>query len=135
MVHGGRFYQAQKYTVAPDELPDTLHWFKYEAYSTWITGFLLLAVIYYWGAESYLIDRDVLDLTPAEAIGISIAMLAGGWVLYDLICKSPIGQNVAVLAVLVFVLIVGAAYAFGDVFSPRAAYIHAGALVGTILVS
>lgn len=134
LVHGGGFYQSQKYTVAPASLPEELHWFKYEAYYTWMTGFLLLALVYYWGAETYLIDKSVMDLTPAAAIAISLGMLAAGWILYDLICKSPIGDNVGVLSVLVFALAVAAAYGFAQVFSPRAAFIHAGALVGTIMV-
>lgn len=134
LVHGGGFYQAQKYTVAPPRLPDELHWFKYEAYFTWITGFLLLAVIYYWGAETYLIDTSVVALSPTAAVALSLGTLVAGWIVYDLLCKSPLGENVGVLAVLVFVLSVAAAYGFGEVFSARAAFIHAGALVGTIMV-
>ena len=134
LVHGGGLYQAQKYTVAPARLPDELHWFKYEAYFTWITGFLLLAVVYYWSAETYLIDKTVMALSPAAAIAISLGMLAAGWIIYDLICKSPIGNNGGALAVLVFVLAVAAAYGFSQVFSARAAFLHAGALVGTIMV-
>ena len=85
-VHGGGFYHSQKYMVAPDNLPKELHWFKYEAYFTWISGFLLLAVMYYWGAESYLIDPDVRELEPWQAIAISLGCLGGGWIV-------PAGQE------------------------------------------
>ena len=135
LVHGGGFYNAQKFMVAPAALPEELHWFKYEAYFTWITGFLLLALIYYWGAQSFLIDPGVLELEPAAALAISVAMLAGGWILYDLLCKSPLGRNTAVLAALVFVLSVAAAYAFSKLFSGRAAYLHVGAMLGTIMAA
>lgn len=135
MVHGGGFYNAQKYMVAPEQLPEELHWFKYEAYFTWISGFLLMAVIYYWSAESFLIDRNVMDLTVPQAIGLSVGMLAVGWIVYDLLCKSPIGQNGRVLSVAVFVFSVAAAYAFSEVFSGRAAFVHAGAMIGTMMVA
>ena len=135
LVHGGGFYHAQKYMVAPDSLPEELHWFKYEAYFTWVTGFLLLALIYYWGAESFLIDPRVMALEPAAAVATSLAMLAGGWILYDLLCKSPLGRNTALLATLVFILSIAAAYAFSKLFSGRAAYIHVGAMLGSIMAA
>ena len=135
MVHGGGFYQAQKYLVAPPSLPAELHWFKYEAYFTWITGFLLLAVIYYWGAASFLIDPQVLDLAPWLAILLSLGLLAGGWIAYDLLCRSPLGRNTGLLAVLVFLLSVAAAIVFTHIFSGRAAFIHVGAFLGTIMAA
>ncbi len=135
MVHGGGFYRIEKYTVAPESLPEELHWFKYEAYFTWITGFLLLAVIYYWGAEAFLIDPGVADISAATAIGISVASLALGWINYDLICRSPLGRNTAVLAVLVFLLVVGSAWGFGQFFSGRAAFLHSGIFIGTIMAA
>ncbi|MEM7223335.1 MAG: urate hydroxylase PuuD [Pseudomonadota bacterium] len=135
MVHGGGFYQAQKYLVAPPSLPAELHWFKYEAYFTWITGFLLLAVIYYWGAESFLIDPQVLALEPWVAILLSLGLLAGGWIAYDLLCKSPLGKNTGLLAVLVFVLTIVAAVIFTHIFSGRAAFLHVGAFLGTIMAA
>ena len=135
MVHGGGFYHARKFMVAPPALPEELHWFKYEAYFTWITGFLLLALIYYWGAESFLIDSRVMALEPWAAILISLAFLAGGWLVYDLVCKSPLGRNTTVLAVLVFVFSVAAAYGLGLLFSGRAAFIHVGAMLGTIMAA
>lgn len=135
LVHGGGFYLMEKYLVAPETLPKELHWFKYEAYFTWITGFLLLAVIYYLGARSFLIDPGVLALEPWQAIAISILSLAAGWLVYDGLCKAPTGRNTALLALLVFLLVVGAAWGYGAVFSGRAAFVHVGALVGTIMAA
>ena len=135
MVHGGGFYHAQKYLVAPETLPKELHWFKYEAYFTWITGFLLLAVVYYLNAEAFLIDPAVLDLSPAAAIAISVGSLAAGWLLYDAICRSPLGRDTVPLAVTVFILAVAAAIGFTHVFSGRAAFVHVGAFLGTIMAA
>ncbi len=132
-VHGGGFYHAQKYLVAPKQMPDELHWFKYESYFTWLSGFCLMAVMYYWGAESFLVDTDKMALEAWQAIGISLAFLAIGWVIYDLICKSPLGRNTAVLALCVFVLVVVSSYGLSQVFSDRAAMLHVGAMVGTIM--
>ncbi|MTI17533.1 cysteine desulfurase [Rhodobacteraceae bacterium RKSG542] len=132
-VHGGGFYHVEKYSVAPKELPDDLIWYKWEAYLTWVTGFALLVLQYYFNASAYLIDPQVLKLMPSEAIFISVASLFGGWVIYDQICKSPIGRNLPLLAVVLFALIIGAAYGFSHVFSGRGALIHVGALVGTIM--
>lgn len=133
-VHGGGFYLMRKYTVAPEKLPKELHWFKYEAYFTWISGFALLAVIYYWGAESYLIDKEVLDLQPWEAILISVGFFAGGWIIYDLLCRSPFNSHALLLSGAVFVLIAFSAYFLTHMFSGRAAFVHVGAMVGTIMV-
>src|SRR5215510_1333832 len=112
MVHGGGFYHAQKYLVAPETLPKELHWFKYEAYFTWITGFLLLAIVYYLNADAFLIDPGVLDLSPATAIAISVGSLVAGWLIYDAICRSPLGRDTVPLALLVFLLAVAAAVGF-----------------------
>ena len=133
MVHGGGFYHAQKYLVAPAEMPADLHWFKYEAYFTWLTGFLLLAVIYYLGASDLLIDPRVMDLSPGAAIGLSLGGLALGWIVYDLLCRSPLGDKTGLLATLVFALAVAAAYGFTHVFSGRAAFVHVGAFLGSIM--
>ena len=133
-VHGGGFYLMRKYMVAPEELPKELHWFKYEAYFTWLSGFALLAVIYYWGAESYLIDKEVLDLRPWEAIAISVAFFAGGWLIYDGLCRSPFNSHPLLLSAAVFVLIAFAAYFLTHLFSGRAAFVHVGAMVGSIMV-
>ena len=133
MVHGGGFYHALKYKVAPANLPRELHWFKYEAYFTWLSGFLLLGVVYYLGATEFLIDPSVLSLSPLAAVAISIAALAFGWIAYDALCRSSIGQNTALLTAAVYVLVVGAAYAFTQIFSGRAAFVHVGAFIGTIM--
>jgi uncharacterized membrane protein len=134
-VHGGGFYHVQKYLTAPDTLPDHLIWFKWEAYLTWVTGFLLLIVQYYFNASAYLIDPGVLALTPWQAIGISVGSLIAGWIAYDLLCRSPVGKNTSLLAGCVFVLILAAAYGFTHVFSGRGALIHVGAFVGTMMAA
>ena len=134
-VHGGGFYHNQKYLVAPEQLPPHLHWFKYEAYFTWISGFLLLAVIYYLGADVFLIDKAKLALTPPEAIGISLAFLAGGWLVYDGLCRSPLGKDGPVFGAVWFLILTAAAYALTHIFSDRAAFIHVGAIVGTAMVA
>ncbi len=133
-VHGGGFYQMQKFAVAPPEMPKELHWFKYEAYFTWITGFLLLALLYYLGADLFLIDPAVMDIDPNLAVLIGIASLAGGWVIYDRLCKSPLGHNQAALSLAGFVLLIAATWGYTQVFSGRGAFVHAGALIGTIMV-
>lgn len=135
-VHGGGFYHNQKYLTGPtaEPLPENLHWFKWEAYTTWLSGVAMLAIVYWAGASTFLIDRSVLALTPAEAIGISIASLVVGWLVYDGLCKllerSPIALGVAVFAF--FVLL---AWGLSHVFSAQAAYMHVGAVMGTIMVA
>jgi len=133
MVHGGGFYHARKFLVAPPALPKELHWFKYEAYFTWVSGFLLLAAVYYLGASEYLIDPAVLALSPGAAIAISLGGLAAGWLCYDAMCRSPIRNDTMKLALGVFALALGAAYGFSQVFSGRAAFLHVGAFLGTIM--
>ena len=133
MVHGGGFYRAEKYAVAPESLPDELVWFKYEAYFTWLTGFALLALIYYAGAEAFLIDRAKWDLAPWQAIALSAGSLAAGWFLYDRLCKSPLRDRTGPLALGVFVLIVAATILYSAVFTDRAAFLHIGAFIGTIM--
>jgi uncharacterized membrane protein len=134
-VHGGGFYHAQKYKVAPAELPETLHWFKWEAYTTWMSGMFLLALIYWYGAEVYLIDRSVAELSSPAAIGIAIAFLAGGWIVYDLLCKSPLGKDDVVLGGVLLVLVGILAWGLCQLYSGRGAYIHFGAVLGTIMVA
>ncbi len=134
-VHGGGFYNAQKYKVAPATLPEPLHWFKWEAYTTFISGFFLLCLMYYVGAEVYLIDRSVADIGKAAAIAIGIGSLVVGWLVYDLLCKSPLGKNDAVLGGVLFVLTVAAAWGLCQMFSGRGAYIHFGGMLGTIMVA
>ncbi|NQV98605.1 MAG: urate hydroxylase PuuD [Rhodospirillales bacterium] len=134
MVHGGGFYHSQKYMVAPDHMPEELHWFKYEAYFTWISGIGLMGIMYYWGAESFLIDPDKLAFEPWQAIAASLMFLAFGWIFYDLICKSPLGEKTSTLALCVFVLIVAFSWGLLEVFSGRAAFLHVGAIVGSMMV-
>ncbi|MEI9992472.1 MAG: urate hydroxylase PuuD [Rhizomicrobium sp.] len=134
-VHGGGFYHNQKYLVAPEHLPPHLHWFKYEAYFTWISGFLLLAVIYYIGADLYLIDRAKLALSAPEAIGISLAFLAGGWLVYDGLCRSPLGRSGLLFGAVWFLILTVAGWGLTRVFSDRAAFLHVGAIVGTAMVA
>jgi uncharacterized membrane protein len=134
-VHGGGFYRMQKYLVAPAELPKELTWFKYEAYSTWLSGFVLLGLIYYLSADLYLIDPAVMDLPVWAAILISVLSLVLGWVIYDRLCRSSLGANTALLCALGFLFLVAASWGYTQVFSGRGAYIHAGALIGTIMVA
>jgi len=134
-VHGGGFYHAQKYHLAPPALPERLHWFKWEAYWTWITGFALLVLIYYLNAETYLVDPAVLALSRAQAVGIGLASLVAGLALYEGLCRSPLGRNDAALAGVLFVLLAIAAWGLTLVFSGRGAYIHYGAILGTIMVA
>ncbi len=133
-VHGGGFYHAQKYLLGPkgEKLSEHLHWFKWEAYTTWLSGMGMLAVVYWWGANTYLIDRSVMDLTPAVAIAISATSLAAGWVIYDTLCRTI--RNERLLGALMFVLLVAAAWGYAQVFGGRAAYLHVGALIGTLMV-
>jgi uncharacterized membrane protein len=134
-VHGGGFYHAQKYRVAPPRLPETLHWFKWEAYWTWMSGMFLLALVYWYSAEAYLIDPGVADIGKAGAIAISIGTVVGGWVVYDLLCRSALGRSDAALGLVVFALTIVAAWGLTQVFSGRGAYIHYGAMLGTIMVA
>src|SRR5436305_1455009 len=135
-VHGGGFYCSQKYLTGPkgEPLSENLHWSKWEAYTTWLSGMGLLALIYWWGASSYLIDTNVLALSPTAAIAISIAFLAGGWIIYDVLCRT-LEQRENLLVVLVLILIMAAAWALFHIFSARAAFIHVGAVIGTIMVA
>lgn len=134
-VHGGGFYHNRKYMVAPDDLPAELHWFKYEAYFTWISGFLLLGVLYYLGAELYLIDPAKLELSPVAATGIGIGALAGGWLVYDGLCRSPLGRHNLAFGVVWFAILTAVAAGLLAVFSGRGATIHLGALIGTAMAA
>ena len=133
-VHGGGFYRAQKYLLGPkgEPLSERLHWFKWEAYTTWLSGMGMLAIVYWWGANAYLIDRSVLDLSVPAAIAISAGSLVAGWLVYDALCR--VVKSELALAVCLFLLTVAAAWGYAQVFGPRAAYIHVGAMIGTIMV-
>ncbi|MEO5934012.1 MAG: urate hydroxylase PuuD, partial [Duganella sp.] len=133
-VHGGGFYNPQKYLVAPAELPKELHWFKWEAYSTWLSGIALLTIAYYFNAQAMMIDKSVADISSLRAVGIGVGTLVAGWTVYDLLCRSPLGKHDLWFGIVVFLLIVAAAYGLTHVLSGRAAYIHVGALIGTIMV-
>jgi uncharacterized membrane protein len=130
-VHGGGFYQVQKYRVAPPELPERLLWFKWEAYTTWLSGFALLIVLYYFNADTYLIDKSVADLSQGEAIAISVGLLVVAWVVYDLLCRLV--RNELVLAGLLLGLTTLAAWGCSRLFSGRAEYIQVGAMLGTMM--
>ncbi len=132
-VHGGGFYHIQKYLVAPDMMPEHLTWFKWESYATWLSGFTMLILVYYLGSDLYLIDPAVMDLTQVQAIGISLGSLAFGWIIYDLICKSRFGDDNTRLMIGLYVILVGMAWAYTQVFSGRAALLHLGAFTATIM--
>ncbi len=134
-VHGGGFYHAQKYRVAPSRLPKRLHWFKWEAYSTWLSGMFLLILIYWYGAEVYLIDRSVASLSQPAAVGIAVAYIVGGWIVYDLLCKSALARDARVFGAVLLVLGGVLAWSLCQLFGGRGAYIHFGAVLGTIMVA
>jgi uncharacterized membrane protein len=134
-VHGGGFYNMVKYLVAPARLPVELTWFKWEAYATWFSGFALLVAIYYFNAGLYLVSPEVLDVSPAVGIALSLAGLVLGWIVYDGLCRSPLGRNEAVLAGLGFALLTALAYLSSRIFSPRGAFMQMGALIGTIMAA
>ena len=132
-VHGGGFYRVEKFRVAPATLPEPLHWFKWEAYTTWLSGFALFIVAYYVHASSMLVDPSVADLETWEAILISIAGLAVAWLVYDGLCRVLRDERLLALAVFGFVVL--AAWGASRLFAPRAAYLEVGAMIGTIMVA
>ena len=134
-VHGGGFYVVRKFRVAPETLPATLHWFKWEAYWTWLSGFALLVVMYYMQSRVYLIDRSVADLAPWQAIGASAALIAAGWVFYDQLCKRLGLEREAWIAAAMIAFVALVAWALSHVFSGRGMYIQIGAMLGTIMVA
>jgi uncharacterized membrane protein len=134
-VHGGGFYHNRKYQVAPSQMPDQLHWFKWEAYFTWISGFSLLVLIYYVGAQSFLIDPAKAALSPAQGIAIGLAAQALGWLVYDLLCRSPVGSSNLALGAFWFACLLFAASLLDSLFNSRAAYMHVGAIIGTAMVA
>jgi len=133
-VHGGGFYHKQKYQVAPAQMPDDLHWFKWEAYWTWISGFSLLILVYYGGAKSFLIDPSKADLSEPQAIAIGLGFLTLGWLVYDLLCRSPLKANNRLLGVIWFAFLFAAAIVLNALFNARGAYLHVGAMIGTAMV-
>jgi uncharacterized membrane protein len=134
-VHGGGFYYLEKYKVAPKTIPKDLHWFKYEAYFTWLSGFCLLFVVYYFNASAFLIDKNVLYITATEGILIGVGSFVVAWVIYDVMCKSALIKNQLAFAIIGFLILIGFAWFYCHVFSARAAYIHFGAMIGSIMVA
>ena len=132
-VHGGGFYHSQKYKVAPRVLPEPLHWFKWEAYTTWLSGFALLVVLYWADAKTRLVDPSGADLEAWQAVVLSAALLAVGWLVYDLACR--VLRDDASVGVTTALLVVGAAWASAEVFAPRAAFLQVGAMLGTIMAA
>ncbi|HXM36391.1 MAG TPA: urate hydroxylase PuuD [Pyrinomonadaceae bacterium] len=133
MVHSGGFYVVEKRKV-PDELSRKLHWFRWEAGATWLSGLALLVIVYYLGGGA-LIDRDVMDLSLGAAVGVGIGVLIAGWLVYDLMMLSPLGRNEKAFAFIAYVLVVATTYGLTRVFSGRAAYLHVGAIFGTIMAA
>ena len=134
-IHGGGFYYLEKYKVAPKTIPKHLHWFKYEAYFTWVSGFCLLFVVYYFNASALLIDKNVLNITALQGIGIGIGSFVIAWIIYDLLCKSPLIKKPIWFTLVGFAVLTGLAYFYTHVFSSRAAYMHFGAMIGSIMVA
>lgn len=134
-VHGGGFYHIQKYLVAPERMPEHLTWFKWESYATWLSGAALLMIVYWAGGELYLIDRAKADIALWQGIAISAASLSVGWLVYDALCKSRLGDRPTVLMVLLFVLLVLMGWAYNQVFTGRAVMLHLGAFTATIMTA
>lgn len=134
-VHGGGFYHIRKFLVAPAEMPEHLTWFKWESYATWLSGAALLMIVYWAGAELYLIDTAKADLAIWQAIAISAASLTIGWLVYDFLCKSGLGKRPTLLMVLLFVLLVVMGWAYNEIFTGRAMMLHLGAFTATIMTA
>ena len=134
-VHGGGFYHIQKYLVAPEQMPDHLTWFKWESYATWLSGAALLMVVYWAGAELYLIDSEKADLSIWQGILISAGSLLVGWIIYDQLCKSKLGDHPTLLMVLLFCVLVAMSWGYNQVFTGRAALLHLGAFTATIMTA
>lgn len=134
-VHGGGFYHIRKFLVAPEAMPEHLIWFKWESYSTWLSGAALLALVYWMGAELYLIDAAKLELEVWQAVAISAGSLTIGWIIYDVLCKSPLGEKPTALMILLFVMLVVMAWGYNQVFTGRATMLHLGAFTATIMTA
>ncbi len=134
-VHGGGFYQMIKFMVAPAQMPDELTWFKWEAYTTWLSGFALLVLVYYFNAELFLVDKSVLALTAMQAALIAFFSLLAAWLVYEGLCRSPLGKHEVALSIVGYVFLVALTYLFTHVFSGRGAFTQIGALIGTIMVA
>jgi len=133
-IHGGGFYRVQRYALAPKELPHDLHWFKWEAYTTWLSGISLLVLVYYLNPQVYLVDTNIAKLDSWAAISIGVGFLIAGWVVYDLLQRSPLGKSQLAFGSVFFSLVIAASYYLCHTFGGRAAYLHIGAMLGTIMV-
>jgi len=132
-IHGGGFYEVAKYKLAPPKIPTTLHWFKWEAYTTWLTGFLLLSLMFYVGAESYLIDRRVADLTQLQAIVLGIGSIVVGVGIYEFLVRTKLRNHGIILGLILIAVATALSYGLTQIFSARGAYMHMGAIIGTIM--
>jgi uncharacterized membrane protein len=133
-IHGGGFYRIEKFTLAPQTLPEPLYWFKWEAYATWLSGFTLLVVVYFIHPQTFLVDPGVMELESWEAIAIAVGGLVLAWVVYDELCRF-LGGNELALAACLFAFVCLSAWAAGELLAPRAAYIEVGAMLGTIMAA
>ncbi|MGB1390586.1 MAG: urate hydroxylase PuuD [Paracoccaceae bacterium] len=134
-VHGGGFYHIQKYLVAPDQMPEHLTWFKWESYTTWLSGAVLLMIVYWAGGQIYMLDAEKADLALWQGILISAASLTIGWIIYDFLCKSSLGEHPTVLMLLLFVLLVVMGWGYNQIFTGRAMMLHLGAFTATIMTA
>ena len=134
-VHGGGFYYLKKFTNGPEKLPEVLHWFKWEAYMTLVSGFTLLCIVYYYNATAMMIDPSVYDLSPVMAIAIGIASMILSWIVYDQLCKSSLKEKPLILGIIIFLYLAILAFILSQFLSPRAAYIHIGAAIGTMMAA
>ncbi|MDB6127171.1 MAG: hypothetical protein JWM35_1067 [Verrucomicrobia bacterium] len=134
-VHGGGFYNPQKYLVAPATLPERLHWFKWEAYTTWLSGSALLILVYWLKAGTMMVDQNIAEISTAQAVAIGAGCLVVSWAVYDLLCRSPLGRHDSILGVIVFGLLVLLAWGLGHWLSGRAVFIETGACIGTIMAA
>ncbi len=132
-IHGGGFYEVAKYKLAPPKMPSTLYWFKWEAYTTWITGFLLLTLMFYVGAESYLIDKRVANLTQWQAILLGVGSIVVGVGIYEALVRTKLSNHGIILGLILMVVATGLSYGLTQIFSARGAYMHMGAIIGTIM--
>ena len=132
-IHGGGFYEVAKYAYGPEKMPETLHWFKWEAYTTWLSGFALLIIVYYFGASAYLIDPSVNAMSPTTAISLGLGLIFGGLALYEFACRSPLAKYPLAFGIGLVALVCIVSYLSTQWFSGRGAYIHVGALIGTIM--
>jgi uncharacterized membrane protein len=132
-IHGGAYYTVTKRDSRMETVPSPLHWFKYEAYFTWISGFCLMGIVYHSSADTLLLGGAPVVLSTGAGIGVSVGSLVVGWLVYDLLCKSPLAKKPIAFSLLGFGLVVAMAWGFCQVFNPRAAYLHVGAVLGTCM--